>query len=153
MSEKCHLSPEECASIGLAHKHHCPWEQDHICRVILQYRNISCKPTKYKVIYQLVEKHNLQLTKLIKLFENTNISGYYKWLQAHKINNQCPIKSRNKDYVRRIYEAHPKHIGCRKIATILNEQYNIKLNYKTINQYMKSMGLCKNHKHDATPTN
>ncbi|MCV3728269.1 transposase [Ureaplasma miroungigenitalium] len=150
MSEKCHLSPLECESIGLNHDSHSLWEQEHICRVILKHQHHKCCITKYKTIYQLVEKHNLPLTKLIKLFDNTNISGYYKWLKLEYPDGQYCLKNRNKECIKKIYDNHAKHIGCRKIASILKEQYNIKLNYKTINQYMNAMCLTraqKNHSH------
>ncbi|MCV3754005.1 IS3 family transposase [Ureaplasma zalophigenitalium] len=147
MSEKCHLSQLECESIGLNHETHSLWEQEHVCQAILQFRHHKCCLTKYDVIHQLVEKHNLPLTKLIKLFDNVNISGYYKWLKKkYPEDGQYCLKNRNKQLIKKIYDNHPKHIGCRKIANILKEQHNIKLNYKTINQYMNAMCLTRVHK-------
>ncbi|WP_051675945.1 IS3 family transposase [Ureaplasma canigenitalium] len=117
------------------------WEQQHIIRVINAYIKISSKKESFRIIYELIRNHNMQLTRLIRVF-GVSVSGYYKWLNAQN-SDIGPIKQRNKDLIKSIYHNNNHHIGCRKIQQILETQYNIKLNYKTINLYMNELGLCR----------
>ncbi|ACI59726.1 IS3 family transposase [Ureaplasma urealyticum] len=127
--------------------HYEEWEQNHIIKVINAYRHHESKKEKFKMIHELIKNHQMHLTKLIPLFD-VSISGYYKWLEDLKIDQVCPIKKRNMDLIEKICKSHKHYVGCRKIQKILETQYNVKLNYKTINLYMNKMDLCKPCHHD-----
>lgn len=118
------------------------WEQEHIMRVLESFNSIQTKKDQFKMIHDLVKNHSMQLTKLVRFFD-VSISGYYKWLNSQKINEVCPIKQRNMEIIKKIYNEHTHHIGCRKIQRILSSKYNIKLNYKTVNNYMARLSLLR----------
>lgn len=118
------------------------WEQEHILRVLENFNTIQIKKEQFKMMHDLIKNHGMQLTKLVKFFD-ISISGYYKWLNSQKINQLCPIKQRNMEIIKKIYNEHTHHIGCRKIQRILSSKYNIKLNYKTVNNYMARLSLLR----------
>ena len=108
--------------------------------IILEiYEDLIKKQTKQKFIAIEKYKHLLSKTKLCKILKVSK-SGYYKWISNGKQQEaNYDLKLLNK--IKYLFYLKKERFGFKRIKILLEKEFSIYRNIKTINRYMKKLNL------------